>query len=186
MPAPPRPAGRPARVLGFLHTAEELGAAGALAAMALLPLAEIVIRPVFTGGIPGSIPFVQHLTLLVGFLGAALAARQDKLIALATATFIPEGAARSASQAFAATVGAAVSALLAWSSIDLVAIEMDRWRDSARDSVVGLPVGAPGRVRRHRGPAGVARRGLGRPRRRGRRPPGRHLAQRVGCRLRRR
>ena len=125
MPAPPRPAGRPARVLGFLHTAEELGAAGALAAMALLPLAEIVIRPVFTGGIPGSIPFVQHLTLLVGFLGAALAARQDKLIALATATFIPEGAARSASQAFAATVGAAVSALLAWSSIDLVAIEME-------------------------------------------------------------
>ena len=126
MPAPPQADGaRPARVLGFLHTAEELIAACALGAMALLPLAEIAVRPFLAGGIPGSIPFVQHLTLWVGFLGAALAARRDKLIALATATFIPEGRARQATQAFAATVAAAVSALLARSAIDVVAIEMD-------------------------------------------------------------
>ncbi len=100
-------------------------AAGALAAMALLPLAEIVVRPLVSGGIPGSIPFVQHLTLWVGFLGAGLAARQNKLIALATATFIPEGRARRVTQGFAATVGAAVAALLARSAVDVVAIEME-------------------------------------------------------------
>ena len=116
---------RAAPVLGLLHRTEELLAAGALAAMALLPLAEIVVRPIVTGGIPGSIPFVQHLTLWVGFLGAGLAARQNKLIALATATFIPEGTARQVAQAFAATVGATVSAILAWSAIDVVAIEME-------------------------------------------------------------
>ena len=116
---------RAAPVLGFLHRAEELLAAGALAAMALLPLAEIVVRPIVAGGIPGSIPFVQHLTLWVGFLGAGLAARQNKLIALATATFIPEGTARQVAQGFAATVGATVSALLAWSAIDVVVIEME-------------------------------------------------------------
>ena len=116
---------RAAPVLGFLHRAEELVAAGALGAMALLPLAEIVVRPIVAGGIPGSIPFVQHLTLWVGFLGAGLAARQNKLIALATATFIPEGTARQVAQGFAATVGAAVSALLARSAIDVVAIEME-------------------------------------------------------------
>ena len=116
---------RAAAALGFLRRTEELLAAGALAAMALLPLAEIVVRPIVTGGIPGSIPFVQHLTLWVGFLGAGLAARQNKLIALATATFIPEGAARQVAQAFAATVGATVSAILAWSAIDVVAIEME-------------------------------------------------------------
>ena len=116
---------RAAPALGFLHRSEELLAAGALAAMALLPLAEIVVRPIVTGGIPGSIPFVQHLTLWVGFLGAGLAARQNKLIALATATFIPEGISRRIAQAFAATVGAAVSAILAWSAIDVVAIEME-------------------------------------------------------------
>ena len=118
-------AARLSRIPGALRGAEGLLAAGALAAMALLPLAEIAARPFVAGGIPGSIPFVQHLTLWVGFLGAGLAARQDKLIALATATFIPQGAARQAAQAFAATVGAAVSALLAWSAIDVVAIEME-------------------------------------------------------------
>ncbi len=118
-------AGRAPRLLGFLHTGEELLAACALGAMALLPLAEIVIRPFFAGGIPGSIPFVEHLTLWVGFLGAGLAARQRKLIALATATFMPEGGVRRVAQAFAAMVGAGVSALLAWSAIDVVAIEMD-------------------------------------------------------------
>ena len=121
--------------LGGLHRTEELGAALALALMALLPLAEIVVRPFLTGGIPGSIPFVQHLTLWVAFLGAGIAARQDKLIALATATFIPEGAARRAAQAFAATVGAAVTALLAWSAIDVVAIEMEIGGDIA----LGIP-----------------------------------------------
>ena len=123
------------RVLGGLHRTEELGAALALALMALLPLAEIVVRPLLTGGIPGSIPFVQHLTLWVAFLGAGIAARQDKLIALATATFIPEGAARRAAQAFAATVGSAVTALLAWSAIDVVAIEMEIGGDIA----LGIP-----------------------------------------------
>ena len=123
------------RALGGLHLTEEWGAALALALMALLPLAEIVVRPLLTGGIPGSIPFVQHLTLWVAFLGAGIAARQDKLIALATATFIPEGAARRAARAFAATVGAAVTALLAWSAIDVVAIEMEIGGDIA----LGIP-----------------------------------------------
>ena len=125
MSPPPQAAGRPRRVLALLHAAEDTFAALPLAAMVLLPLAEIVVRPILTGGIPGSIPFVQHLTLWVGFLGAALAARENKLIALATASFIPEGGVRSATQAFAATVGAAVTGLLAWSAIDVVAIEMD-------------------------------------------------------------
>jgi len=116
---------RAAPALGVLHRSEELLGACALAAMALLPLAEIVVRPIFTGGIPGSIPFVQHLTLWVGFLGAGVAARQNKLIALATATFIPEGTPRRIAQAFAATVGATVSAILAWSAVDVVAIEME-------------------------------------------------------------
>ena len=62
-----------------------------LLVMVLLPLAEIVFRRAFARGIPASGPIVQHLTLWVGFLGAAIAARDGKLLALATGTFIPEG-----------------------------------------------------------------------------------------------
>ena len=62
-----------------------------LLVMVVLPLAEIVARRFAGGGIPGSTATVQHLTLWVGFLGAAIAAREGKLLALATGTFMPEG-----------------------------------------------------------------------------------------------
>ena len=88
--SPPQPARLSSfgnRGLSALHTIEERAATLALAAMVILPLAEIVVRPLVAGGIPGSIPFVQHLTLWVAFLGAGLAARHEKLVALSTGTF---------------------------------------------------------------------------------------------------
>ena len=121
--------------VGVIYKTEELLATVSLALMMLLPLAEIVIRPFFAGGIPGSIPFVEHLTLWVGFIGACVAARSGKLIALATATFIPEGMFRTCARTFSATVGAMVSSLLAWAALDVVAIEMEFGREIA----LGIP-----------------------------------------------
>ncbi len=108
----------------------------AIAVMAILPLAEIVARSVFGVGIPGSGPFVQHLTLWVGFLGAALAASEGRLLALATGTFLPEGRWRNASQVFAAAVAAAVSMLLCRSALEFLIIE----REAASEVALGLPV----------------------------------------------
>ena len=123
------------RALSVLHATEDGLATLALSAMVLLPLAEIAIRPFVAGGIPGSIPFVEHLTLWVGFLGAALAARHGKLIALSTATFVPEGRWRQLLGVFSAMVGAAVCAVLARSAIEVVAIEMEIGADIA----LGIP-----------------------------------------------
>ena len=67
-----------------LDVLEDSVASLALAAMALLPILEILLRRVFGVGIPASGPIVQHLTLWVGFLGAAIAAREGKLLALAS------------------------------------------------------------------------------------------------------
>ena len=61
-----------------------------LAAMSLLPLIEIAGRTMVGQGIPGSIPLVEHLTLWIAFLGAALAARSDRLLVLSTASFLPQ------------------------------------------------------------------------------------------------
>jgi len=107
----------------------------ALVVMACLPLAEAGLRALFGIGIPGSFPFVQHLTLWVTFLGAALAAREGKLLALATADFLPEGAWRESAQIFAAGVGALVSTLLCRASIDLVWLE----RQAGTVVAAGLP-----------------------------------------------
>ena len=119
-----------------LRGGEEAVANLALAAMVLLPLAEFVVRPVLSGGVPGSISFVQHLTLWVGFLGAALAAREGKLIALATATFIPEGRTRRATAVFAALVGSAVSTILATAAYQLVLFD----KEDGTMLAAGVPV----------------------------------------------
>lgn len=97
----------------------------ALAAMMLLPLAEILARLFFDRGVPGSGPFVQHLTLWVAFLGASLAASESKLLQLATGQFLPEGRWRTAARLFANTVAVAVSALLAYASAEFLLIERD-------------------------------------------------------------
>ena len=124
------------RALGVFHTIEELGAAVALAAMVTLPLAEIVVRPLIAGGIPGSIPFVQHLTLWVAFLGAALAAKKGKLVALATGTFMPAGHLRRATAVFSAAFGSTVCAILALASVEVVAVE----RDLGSEIALGVPI----------------------------------------------
>ena len=104
---------------------EEWTVSLALLTMAVLPILEILGRRFLGVGVPGSGPIVQHLTLWVGFLGAALAARDGKLLALATGTFIPEGRARQIAGIFSAAVAAAVATVLAWGSIDLIRAERE-------------------------------------------------------------
>ncbi len=123
------------RVLAAFHAVEDSLASVALAIMVILPLAEIALRPVLAGGIPGAIPFVQHLTLWVGFVGAMLAAREGKLVALATATFMPKGWLSSVAATFSAFVGAMVCATLVRGSIDLIAVEQELESEIA----IGVP-----------------------------------------------
>ena len=104
--------------------------------MAVLPLLEILWRAVFKTGIPGSGPFVQHLTLWVGFLGAGIAAREGRLLALATGTFIPEGRWRDTAAVVAAAIASAVAALLCRASIGMVVVE----REGGAIIAAGVPV----------------------------------------------
>ena len=103
--------------------------------MVALPLVEIVARR-FATGIPGSSAFTQHLTLWVTFLGAALAAREGKLLSLATTAFWKEGPWRRIAEAFAGAVGALVTVLLFRASLELVRVE----REFASDLALGIPV----------------------------------------------
>ena len=106
-----------------------------LALMAVLPLIEIVGRRLAGIGIPGSQPLVQHLTMLTAFLGAALAARADRLLALSTATFLPRRW-RESVRVFTAAVAVAVVATLVSASWDLVEIK----RQSGEAVALGIPV----------------------------------------------
>ncbi len=109
-------------VVAWLHGAEDAVPVLALVLMVALPLGEIVAR-FFGTGIPGAAPFTQNLTLWVALLGAAVAAREGKLLALATSSFIPAGALRELASGIAGAVGAAVSILLARASLAMAVVD---------------------------------------------------------------
>ena len=93
-----------------------------LALMSLLPLLEVIAREWLGGGIPGSIPLVQHMTMWISFLGAALAARSDRLLALSTAGFLPERW-RAIVELATACLSVTITALLCVASFELVRVD---------------------------------------------------------------
>jgi tripartite ATP-independent transporter DctM subunit len=107
----------------------------ALLAMVIIPLAEIVLRATLQTGISGSASVVQHLTLIVGMLGAAIAAREKRLLSLSTTTFL-KGRIRSAAEVFASGFSAAIAVFLAIASIQFLEIE----RESGAILVYGIPL----------------------------------------------
>jgi C4-dicarboxylate transporter, DctM subunit len=88
----------------------------ALAAMVTLPVAEILLRSIFKTGISGSSAIVQHLTLIVGMLGGALAARQGRLLALSPAQTLLKGRWKLAARIFSSGFAAAISFFLCLAS----------------------------------------------------------------------
>jgi C4-dicarboxylate transporter DctM subunit len=89
LPAPADNATR-SRTARVLRRGEEVVAAAAMAAMVLLLLAEILLRPWQGAAVPGAHIFVRQLTMWVALLGAALAAREGRLLAFGTGPFLGE------------------------------------------------------------------------------------------------
>ena len=86
---------------GRLVATENVVVSFALAAMVLLPLAEAFLRKFFQAGISGSTSIVQHLTLVVGMMGGALAARDNRLLSLSTLSNLLKGRLKDAAQSSA-------------------------------------------------------------------------------------
>ena len=107
------------RLVRAFLTSEKAVAVAALSLMALLPVAELAARYTGLNGVPGSTVFVQHLTLWVAFLGAALAASSDRLLALSANTFLPEKWAAPV-RVLSSGLTAAIAAGLCWASYQFV------------------------------------------------------------------
>ena len=105
---------------GLAATVENRIAAAALGGVMLLPLAEIVSRKLFAASIPGSAAYASILTLWLGLLGGAIAARDGKLLALATGEFLPAGRVSTVAHVVAGAVGAMVATMLAMAACTLV------------------------------------------------------------------
>lgn len=92
----------------------------ALAAAAALPLVDAIGRPLGGFHVPGGSSWVQHATLWMAFLGGLVAAREGKHLTLSTAELLGEGRGRRAATFLSGSVAAAVTAVLAYASWDVV------------------------------------------------------------------
>jgi len=100
-----------------------------------LPLAELALRASLGVGIRGVGALVQHLTLALGMFGAAVAAREQRLLSIALASLL-EGRMAIIARFASGVVAAVVAALLALAAADFVVIE----RASENTLTYGIPV----------------------------------------------
>ena len=130
-----------------LHTIEDAAMATALGAMVALPLADMLLRRTLGAGLAGASQVVQHLALIVGMLGGAIAAREGRLLALSTlAETMCRGRVQLAAHLLTAAVGASVSIFLAVAGIHLVQVAREVHTTLAYDVPVwtlqlALPIG---------------------------------------------
>jgi len=108
----------------FFGRIEDAFAAVLLAAIALLPVANLISREFLGGGIPGAISAVQHLTLWITFVGAAIAARSNRLLALATTEFMT-GQWQRRVKSLTTFLAVAVASTLTFASIQLVRVDVE-------------------------------------------------------------
>lgn len=123
---------RPARA----QRAENVVASLALAGIMVLPLTEIFSRRFLGAAVPGSGPLASNLTLWLGMLGAAIAARDGKLLTLATGEFLPKGRVEAVAHVISGAIAAMVATILALGSIALVQSD----RTAGTEIALGIPV----------------------------------------------
>src|ERR1700693_3381832 len=104
--------------------------------MALLALAEILRRGTFHVGISGAASFTQHCALIAGMLGAAVAAREQRLLSLSTLDSLLEGRSALLARFFTGTVAVIVGALLCLASVEFMLAE----RAGGNVIAYGIPV----------------------------------------------
>ncbi|MEZ5445564.1 MAG: TRAP transporter large permease subunit [Gammaproteobacteria bacterium] len=148
-PAESGTASTPASIAGKLRRAaivtEDVTLSGLLAAMVLLPIAEILLRATLDVGIRGLIQMVQNLTLVAAMLGAAVAAREGRLLTFAAFGLLSKHARRRVTL-LAGTVSVAVVSVLfhsgvefahaEWAVVDQLAFGFLSWL-----TIAALPLG---------------------------------------------
>ncbi len=106
-----------------MQTMESWFLAAALGALMLLPATEILFRLAGGSGIAVAGEMTQHLTLLVGILGAVLAAERGRLLALGSGDFIQEKIGFAALPVVRNGIAAGVSSGLCIAGLDFVVFE---------------------------------------------------------------
>jgi len=119
------------------HRAEDLLVSVTLAAMVVVPIADAILRGIAGVGITAAPLIVQHLGLVAGMLGGAIAAREGRLLLLSTlGENVLNGRAQTIARVFTGAIGALVAAFLTVASYTFVRSE----QGFGKTLVYGVPV----------------------------------------------
>jgi len=111
------------RLVGRIKWGEDTLALVIFSAMSILPVIETIARLFGTNILPASQAIVQHCTLWIGFLGAVLAARRNKLLALTREPIFNQEGSLHLGRWIAKTMSFFIIISLAWGSFYLLKIE---------------------------------------------------------------
>jgi C4-dicarboxylate transporter, DctM subunit len=111
------------RVVGWLKTFENLILVAVIGALVLLPLMEAALRKIFAASIPGAPTIMQHFTLLIGMLGGAIAARENRLLSMSALPSVLTGKAKAICLFIGLSVAAAFTLFLLEGSYSFVSQE---------------------------------------------------------------
>ena len=110
-----------------------------LATMVILPLLEALLRRTFHVSIPASIAFVQHMVLVVGMLGSAIAAREQRLLCLSSVGETKvSGWPKTASNVFTSSIAVVICGFLCLAAYQFVQSERESERMLAHEIPVWL------------------------------------------------
>jgi len=123
----------------WIYGVEDGAASLLLAAMVVLPLVDAAMRSTLHVGISSSALIVQHLGLLLGMLGGAIAAREGRLLALSTLGDRATEGLLAGARVFSRSLSALVAAFLAVASYQFVRTE---YQFASKTLVYGIPVWA--------------------------------------------
>ena len=111
------------KIREYINRSENLLTIGVFSILTIFPAVEIFTRLLGRPGIPASPILVQHMTLWIGFIGAVLATRQNKLLSLTRDPLFSPDSVLSNGRWIAKNISFVIIGALFWGSINLVMIE---------------------------------------------------------------
>ena len=113
------------KIREYINRSENILTIGVFSILTIFPAVEIITRIIGRPGIPASPILVQHMTLWIGFIGAVLATRQNKLLSLTRDPLFSPDSVFSNGRWIAKNISFVIIGALFWGSISMVLVEYD-------------------------------------------------------------
>ncbi|MBI4976256.1 MAG: TRAP transporter large permease subunit [Spirochaetes bacterium] len=105
--------------LGFLHSLEDIIFSMFFVILTVIPVVEVILRVFFKSGIPSGSDYIEHLVLVVTFLGGMITSREKEHLGINAAIHSLKGTPEKIVRTGVQFISAGIMTAFAWSSLSL-------------------------------------------------------------------